>query len=102
MKHYTPSYIRVLTGLPENVCRERLKPARKFGPVLLYDLDQAIALKAQYDVERAEKIAAARRRIAEKRCIICGAPRIPQGWPYCAEHLPPSVRKRLHLDSVED
>ena len=85
MKHYTPSYIRVLTGLPEKVCRERLKPARKFGPVLLYDLDQAVALKAQYDAERAQK-----------------APRIPQGWPYCAEHLPPSVRKRLHLDSVED
>ena len=92
---YTARYIEDLIGLPAAVCRARLNPVSSYNGLVHYDLDEARKLLDVYRAERRARIDARRARQAAGLCVRCGAPRSVPGWPYCAEHLPPSVRARL-------
>ena len=95
MRFYTARYIEDLIGLPAAVCRSRLNPVSSYNGLVHYDLDEARKLLDVYRAERRARIDARRARQAAGLCVRCGAPRAVPGWPYCAEHLPPSVRARL-------
>lgn len=94
---YTASYLCNLIGLPPAVCRERLEPVKQLDGRAYYDLEAARKLKAEYKAEKAAKRQERAKRRAAGLCVRCGAPRAVPGWPFCAKHVPPSVRHRIEL-----